>query len=120
MKKLKWLLEIADQKPLLFSILLLIIAIGYLSDIAIHRDRDIDKCNEVNRKQQENFTKKLDENAAYYRVREAALNDEVKRTLSIVIDTYKEKLEEQRRLYERMDSTINENKHLLKTNKNRR
>lgn len=113
MKKLKWLLEIADQKPLLFSILLLIVAIGYLSDIAINRDKDIAKCNEINRQLQQEYERKSQEREVYYRNREALLNDEVKNTLGKMIQYYQDKVKEQRELYEKIDSTIKENKRLL-------
>lgn len=109
MKKLKWLIEIADKRPLLFSILLLIIAIGYLTDIAIHRDRDINRCSEINNKLRDDFAKQLEQKEREKQL----LNDEVKETLNTILTDYKIRLEEQYLLNHKIDSTINENKRLL-------
>ena len=117
MKRLKWLLELADTKPLLFSIALLLIAIGVLAAVITNRDNNIKKCEQEKRDLGKYYEKRVDSLIVDYRLREIELNEEVKKTLNSVIDGYREQVEEQKRLNSKVSSTLSDNQRII--NKNR-
>lgn len=116
MKKtqLQWLLEIADRRPLLFSIVLLLIAVGYLSTALIRKESEIKDCAEHGEVLHADYTKKVDSINKYYLLRESELNRELKQTLDGIIQEYKAQLEEHRTLNNRMTKVIKNNKKIIK------
>jgi hypothetical protein len=118
MKKdtLKWLLEIADRKPLLFSIALLLIALGVLATQIKDRDNKLDVCNEGYKIVQRNYETRVDSLDAYYKRREIVLNDEVKATLNRIIEDYKSQVDQQQKLNNKVSSTLNRNSKIITEN----
>lgn len=118
MKKdtLKWLLEIADRKPLLFSIALLLIALGVLATQIRERDSKLDACNEGYKIVQKNYEIRVDSLDAYYKRREIVLNDEVKATLNRIIEDYKNQVDQQQKLNNKVSSTLNRNSKIITEN----
>jgi hypothetical protein len=117
MKNIKWLLAIAEKKPLIFSLALLMIGISTLALVVLNRDKKAEDCEEEIRKLQESYSNKMDSLSVYYRHRERQLNEETRATLSLLIEEYKKQVEEQREINERVNTTIDKNDKLIKTNK---
>lgn len=113
---LKWLLEIADRKPLLFSIALLLIALGVLATQIRERDSKLDACNEGYKIVQKNYEIRVDSLDAYYKRREIVLNDEVKATLNRIIEDYKNQVDQQQKLNNKVSSTLNRNSKIITEN----
>lgn len=118
MKRLQWLLALADKKPLLFSIAILIIAIVVLAKVVKNRDAGIDNCNDEKRLIQLYYERKFDSLATVYRIKEEALNTEVKETLNSIIEDYKDQLEEQKNINRKINTTITNTKKLIRRNRN--
>lgn len=119
MKNIKWLLNLASRKPLIFSLALLLIAVATLATVVANRDIKLDNCNKDKKQIQEYYNVKFDSLSSYYRSRELTLNNELRRVLNSIIADYKDQLEEQKKLSETVNTTINKNRNLIKTNKNK-
>jgi hypothetical protein len=119
MKKttLKWLLEIADRKPLLFSVAILLIAVSSEAVIVKNRDSKIDECNHQRENLEKYYNLKLDSLDAYYRRREITLNTEVKQTLNQIIEDYKHQVDEQKNLNKKVNSSLTKNREIINQNK---
>lgn len=116
MKNIKWLLTLASRRPLIFSLALLMIAVSTLALVVANRDKKLIECSENYKLLQIYYDRKFDSLSAYYRTREVQLNEEVKITLSFIIEDYKIQLEEQKLLNQRISSTIRRNKKLIINN----
>jgi peptidoglycan hydrolase CwlO-like protein len=113
MKELKWWVKLADIKPVLFSVAMLLTAVATLSLVIQNREKKIDLCEENNRQLRIEYERKRDSIAAYYAKREIDLNNEVKKNLQGMIDDYKDQIDEQKKLNHQISSTINENKKII-------
>jgi hypothetical protein len=112
-KKLEWLLKLADSKPLLFSLALLLIAISTLSLVIKNREGKLQDCQQEQRELGIKFQLKLDSINNYYRDREVTLQQEVKATLNTVIEDYRRQLDEQKNLNQQVQHTLKINENLL-------
>lgn len=115
MKNIRWLLTIADGKPLLFSLAILLIACSTLSIVVVNRDKKIDKCDQEKAALQRKYEDKYDSLIVYYRIKEQQLNDKIEKSLQSLVDDYKRQLEEQKQLNQKINSTINKNKSIIKS-----
>lgn len=116
MKNIRWLLELANKKPLIFSLALLMIAVSTLSVVVANRDKKIDECNNEKKQLQQYYDKKFDSLYTYYRIREKILNERLQGTLNSIIESYKLQLEEQKELNQRISTTIRRNRSIIKRN----
>ena len=57
MKNIRWLLTLADGKPLIFSLAILLIATSVLGVVVANRDGKIDECNKEKAEIQKNYNK---------------------------------------------------------------
>lgn len=119
MKNIKWLSALANKNPLLFSLVLLMIAVGAMSSVIISLDSKITECAEERKELDRYYKRRVDSVDNYYRLREYQLNEEVKKTLNSIIEDYKNQLEEQKNLADKVTTTIKRNKNLIYRNKNR-
>lgn len=115
MKKIQWLLSLADGKPLLFSIALLLIAVITLSTVVISLQKELHRCHFNEIEIQGEYSRRTDSIAARYDRREMQLNDEVKSQLSNIILNYKQQLEEQKHINNEITNTIIKNQKLIST-----
>lgn len=117
MKNIKWLLAIAERKPLMFSLALLMIGISTLALVVLNRDKKAEKCEEEKVKLQQLHQAQTDSLTAYYRQRERQLNEEMRATLNLLIGEYKRQVEEQKEVNEKVNTTINNNLKIIRENK---
>lgn len=117
MKTIKWLLDLAGRKPLIFSLALLMIAITTLSVVVADRDKKLTQCNAEHKALESYYAVKFDSLNSRYKQREKDLSDEVKQTLSMVIDDYKNQIKEQKVLIDKLYFTIMENDRVIRQNK---
>lgn len=119
MKRVRWLITLADEKPLLFSVALLLIGITVLSFVVdnLNKERVKDKqALEVLRK---DYEIKMDSLHAYYRREIQTLNNEFKSNLSSILDDYKRKLEEQEEINNNTNKAVQQNKRVISENKSK-
>lgn len=102
--KYQWLLEVADRKPLLFSVLLLLIAVGVMAKELRLREQQYQAC-----------IKGQGEQLKYYEKKDEIRNQEVKEKLQEIAEIYRRQLEEQRKVNNTVTTTINENKKIINT-----
>lgn len=117
MIKLRWLAELAKQNPLIFSIVLLIIAIGFMAKVIVNRDQKIDQCNNNNAILRGYYMAKSDSMDAHCNSRILELTNRIEESLVSRMNDYRQQLEVQKNLNRIVDSTLNRNKTIL--NKNR-
>jgi len=119
MKNIKWLLTLADGKPLIFSLAILLIAVFTLSIVVTNRDLKIDKCNEQQRVLRDNCDRRIDSIATAFMIKERELNEKVESSLNLIIDTYRGHLEEQKGIADNMKKVINRNQSIINQNNNK-
>lgn len=117
MKNIRWLLTLADGKPLLFSLAILMIATSVLSAVVINRDIKIGNCENEKNIIRNNYERKIDSVINIYQHREMALTLKVETTLNSIIEDYKNQLKEQKELNGQISSTINKTKSIIKSNR---
>jgi uncharacterized protein YlxW (UPF0749 family) len=101
-ERFKWMLDIADKKPILFVVFMLLVAVSVLTAVVQNRENKIDRLEEEVR---------LKDKVCQDRVNR--LNDEVKDMLNAIISEYRQRLEEQKRLNDTVKTTIIENKEII-------
>ncbi len=114
MKNIRWLLELADGKPLMFALALLLIGVSTLSGIVINRDNKINSCQKEKAAIERYYMTKIDSINALNDRNQSTLNEEVKQTLSSIIEDYKSQLKEQKILHNEISTTIRKNKTFIK------
>lgn len=118
MKLIRWLLSLAAKNPLLFGIALLLIAVMVLAGVVKNRDNKIDIANEENRQLRIECSRRTDSIAFAYSLKETELNRKVEDILNSIIADYKQQLEDQRNLSRKVNTTINNNRRIIKQTKN--
>lgn len=113
MKKVEWLISLADKRPLLFSVALLLIAVSVLSLVVLNREDKQLNCQEDKAQMQAEYNRRLDSVVARSARRELELNEEVKKSLNQMLESSRKELEEQIKLNEKLESTISENQKLI-------
>lgn len=107
MKNIKWLISLASKRPLVFSLALLMIAVSTLAIVVANREQKVTDCNVERKFIEEYYRVKFDSLSLYYRGREAQYNTEMKNALTFIIEDYREQLEEQKQINERMMKALN-------------
>jgi len=115
MKQLKWLIDLANSKPLLFSVALLLIGIMSLTKVVIDRDRKIDDCNFEKTTLRLAYERKIDSLIHFYTVREDNLNNKMEEQLRAMIEGYKQQVNEQKTISTKVNKTLSRNKDLIQT-----
>lgn len=112
MKQIKWLVTLAESKPILFSVALLLIAVSTLVGVIINRDRKIDECQDEIRGVRLEYKRSIDSMTTYYILKESEL-------INTIIENYKIQLEEQKQINNTINRTIKRNRGVIKkaTNK---
>ena len=111
MLKLKWLVGLAQGKPLVFVVAILIIAIGYTYPKQQKRIEAFETTIQGLNRDCNQRTDSL--NRAFAQERER-LNAETKATLNAMVEDYKRQLQEQRSLNRKVDETLLSNQRILK------
>ena len=113
MKTIKWLISLADVKPVIFSLAMLLIAVMVLSGIVKERNDKLNICDERVQLLIAKYQHKVDSLANAYKEKEEVLNSEVKETLNYIIIQYKEQLKEQKNINREVNKVINKNRSLI-------
>lgn len=119
MKYIKWLLDLANRKPLLFSLALLLIVAIVLGVVVIDRDKKLNQCLSDNRELESKYLLRVDSLAAYYKTREEDLTNEVRETLAMVLTDYKNQVADQKELIDKLYFTIMINDKIIKDNRSK-
>lgn len=121
MKTIKWLLSLADGKPLIFSIAIMLIAILVLAYVVMDRDVKLSTCVYEQRIAKAGEDRRIDSINNYYRLREIQLNNEIQIILINIIETQNNQLNEQKAIDNKISNvraTVRSNSNKLKTLKN--
>src|SRR5687767_14357129 len=119
MKTIQWLTSLARKNPLLFSLVLMMIAIAAMTSVIISLDSKVTECATERKQMEEYYRRQRNESEMYHREREARLEEQVRETLNAVIEEYKRQLEEQRNIANKVTTTIKRNKKLISHNNTR-
>lgn len=115
MKNIKWLITLANGKPILFAVALLLIGVMYLFTMINKKEEENRACYEERRLMQFEYDRKLDSISVFYTKEVQKLNIEVKAMFTYMLDDYKEQLLEQKNLNNKVRTTISQNRKLLNT-----
>jgi peptidoglycan hydrolase CwlO-like protein len=113
MKNIKWLISLAKERPLLFSIALLLITILTLGVVIKERNHRVIDCERQKEIIRDVYESRID---SFYK-REKELNKEVSDILNKIIQDYKKQLEEQKDINKEAQKTINKNNSLIRNKK---
>jgi len=113
-KNVKWLVNLADTKPLLFSIALLLCSITVLAMVIRNREIKVSELEFDIKLLQANHKREVDSISNACLAERIRLNSEVKATLNIIIEGYKEQLKEQKEINERINNTIKANNKIIR------
>lgn len=116
---IKWLSELADGKPIVFSVVILMIAVFTMAKVIVNRDGKIDNCSVEKKELSRFYESRIDSINRINEIKVTNLNIELRQTLLNIIDDSKEALEEQKTLNQKINTTINKTSKLIKTNKDR-
>lgn len=119
MKNIRWLVLLANRKPLAFSLALLLIAISILGTVVKYQETKYVKCSEELIAIEKRYGRRLDSINNYYRKRESDLNDELRDYLNFVIKDYQRQLQEQKENNSKTIKAIIENEKIIYKTKNR-
>lgn len=114
MGRVKWLIALAESKPLLFSIALLLLAIIALSGVIVHRENEVINCQREKGILQAEYDRRLDSTFSYYRAREVQLNLELRQMFNLMLEDYKKQLEEQKQINDAINKAISKNEVVIK------
>lgn len=117
---LKWLLEVADRRPLLFSIAILLLAVIGLTTMVAERDKRLDRYMDERMKLDNRCNDRIDSVSRYYSRRDEEKQARLDSVVTSIVNEYKADLEEQKKTSDKVKSTINENKKIIKSLKTRR
>lgn len=117
MQNIKWLVTLANSKPLLFIVAFLLIICFSLVLVIKEQEKKIKECGFERKIDQNYYNARVDSLNYYYIRKEAELNTEVKRTLNTIIDSYKDQLKEQKVINEKINNTTSRNRELINENR---
>lgn len=119
MKRVRWLITLADEKPLLFSVALLLIGITVLSFVVDNLNKERVKDKQALEALRKDYEIKTDSLHAYYRREIQILNIEYKLSLSNILNDYRNRLEEQEKINNNTDKAVQQNKRVISENKSK-
>lgn len=119
MRLIRWLLTLAKENPLIFSIALLLIATSIMAKVIVNRDGKIDNCDLEKTILQGYYNAKLDSIDAWYNAKITNLNNKIEDQLNSTIKDYKDQLDQQRNINTKINTTLNKNTRLIKNTKNK-
>jgi len=114
---LKWLIALADGKPIIFAVAILLIAVTTMGTVIINRDTRLHDCIKEQSEIVKIYEKKIEDLDKANEDKIANLNLELKETLLLMIEESKIALEEQKNLNQKINTTINKTSNLIKNNK---
>lgn len=116
---IKWLIELYETKPRLFNIAMLLLIMGWLVDREIVQKGKIAQLEQTIKDNRLDYENKVDSLMQDYQKKEEVLQAENKATLNMILQDYKQQLNQQTQLNHQIDSTILAAKRVVKRSKNK-
>lgn len=116
---IKWLGGLADEKPLIFSITILLIAISVMAVVIVNRDNKIDACDQEKKEVIRACELRIDSLNRVYKTEIAVVNLELKESFLSIIEDSRKALEEQKALNQKINTTIVRTSKLIKKTRSR-
>lgn len=120
MKTIKWFIDLANAKPLLFSIAILLVAVITLASVVQYQNRELNSCNYNRQVDLLNSNRRMDSIIFAARVREYQQNEEMKKVLNDIIEGYKRQIDEHEQLNTNINTAVTKTNKQLKTLKDER
>lgn len=114
---IKWLVGLAEGKPIVFSVAILLIASNIMGFVIINRDKKIDNLQSEIKIQARRYEDKIDSITRVKDVQILSLTTEFKQILMSNISDAKDALKRQEDLNLRLNTTITKTRTLIKKNK---
>lgn len=111
---LKWLVSLAQTKPIIFGVALLLIGVFVGGRVVYYQQKRVEKLEAAYKESNDKCNQRLDSTIRYYERREDNLNAETKATLNAMIQDYQKQLKDQQNLNRRIDNTILNNARILR------
>jgi hypothetical protein len=108
-KNVKWLINLADTKPLLFSIALLLGACSILALAVQNRQARVSTLEFERRLIINYYEHRIDSISKVHVAEKAKLDAELKETLQIIMNDYKAQIKEQKEINEKINNAIRNN-----------
>ena len=113
MKNIQWLIDLADKKPRLLIMALLMIAIVALSVVVVRKQDEADNCYVDRGKLQREYETRTDSLNNKHQREVNLMKGEFTDILNTLLGEYKRQIEEQKEVNKQTSSTINKNKSIL-------
>ena len=107
MKSIKWLADLALNKPGVLNVVLLLMAVSALVGVVIDRNNKVDKFYDELQALRVEHRRTMDSMSAYYVRRESEL-------INTIIENYKIQLDEQKQINSKINRTIRKNRGVIK------
>lgn len=111
---LKWLVSLANTKPIIFGVALLLIGVFVGGSVINYQQKRIERLETANKESNDKCNQRLDSTIRYYERQKDDLNAETKATLNAMIQDYQKQLKDQQNLNRRIDNAILNNARILR------
>lgn len=119
MRIIKWLLSLAETKPLIFSIAILLVAIGISMSLIRYQEKRTTTCENKYELLQQVFINKLDSFNTAIREIEEKHRIETEEVLHYIIEDYRSQLDEQRKVNKEVEEVLSNNDKVLNRTRNK-
>lgn len=113
-KSIQWLIELAQKRPIIFGVALLLIGIIVGGNVIYYQQKRIESLEISYRDANREWNHRMDSVRLHYEKKEESLNAETKATLNAMIQDYQKQLKDQQNLNRRIDNTILNNARILR------
>lgn len=114
MKIIKWLLSLAETKPLIFSIAILLVAIGISMSLIRYQERKNIECQKRSEFYQDLLKNKTDSFNTALRGMEERHTKETREILNSIIEDYKGRLETQEKVNQEVREVLSSSNRVIR------
>lgn len=111
--KVNWWVSLADTKPLLFSVAILLCSVSILALVVRNREEKLNSLEFQSKIRETYWSRLIDSTNRACAEENVKLNGEIKEKLNIIIDGYKDQLKEQKASNEKITNTIKTNRKII-------
>lgn len=115
-KVIRWLIGLAEKKPIIFGVALLLIGVSITGYVIVYQQKRIVRLEEEKRIMSLDYDKRIDSLSVVSNHKIEELNKESKETLRSMIQDYKDQLKEQQQLNRKINNSIQTNDEILRKN----
>ena len=115
LRQFKWFLTLAETKPIIFAIAILIIIVAMMGYTVRYQETKIIGCEASRIVMEERHQRKMDSLYVEYKLKEQELAREVKYLYNTMLEDYKNQLNSQKAIGKQADSLFKKNDKLVQS-----